>query len=80
MVVKLVGNVLYYGIAIALAFALKDNRAFCKYVCPITSMLKVTSRFSLFKIAGNIDKCNDCGACDKICPMDIRITDYIKNG
>jgi len=75
-----VGNALYYAIAITLAFVLKDNRAFCKYVCPITAMLKVTSRFSLFKIAGDIEKCNDCGACDKICPMDIRITDYIKNG
>jgi len=74
------GNVLYYAIAITLAFVLKDNRAFCKYVCPITAMLKVTSRFSLLKIAGDAKKCNDCGACEKICPTDIRITDYIKKG
>jgi len=76
----IVGNVLYYAIAITLAFALKDNRAFCKYVCPITAMLKVTSRFSLLKIAGDAEKCNDCGACEKVCPTDIRIIDYIKNG
>jgi ferredoxin-type protein NapH len=74
------GNVLYYGIAITLAFILKDNRAFCKYVCPITTILKVPGRFSLLKIAGDVEKCNDCGACEKVCPMDIRITDYIKNG
>jgi len=74
------GNVVYYAIAITLAFTLKDNRAFCKYVCPITAILKVSSRFALLKIGGNAEKCNDCGACDKICPMDIRITDYIKNG
>jgi polyferredoxin len=74
------GNVLYYSVAIGLAFALKDNRAFCKYVCPITLPLKATSRFSLWKIAGDADKCNNCGACEKVCPMDIRITDYIKNG
>ena len=74
------GNVLYYAIAITLAFALKDNRAFCKYVCPITTILKVPSRFALLKIAGDATKCNDCGACEKVCPMDIRITDYIKNG
>ena len=74
------GNVLYYAIAIALAFTLKDNRAFCKYVCPITVFFKVSSRFALLKIAGDAEKCNYCGACEKICPMDIRIMDYIKNG
>ncbi|MBI4333685.1 MAG: 4Fe-4S binding protein [Chloroflexi bacterium] len=74
------GNALYYSIAIILAFRLKDNRAFCKYICPITAILKVISRFSLYKMAGDAEKYNDCGACEKTCPMDIRITDYIKNG
>lgn len=74
------GNALYYTVAIILAFALKDNRAFCKYVCPITTFLKVTSRLSLLNISGDADKCNDCGACEKVCPMDIRIIDYIKTG
>ncbi len=36
----IVGNVLYYAIGILLAFAWKDNRAFCKYICPITVFLK----------------------------------------
>jgi len=74
------GNVLYYAIAIVLAFALKDNRAFCKYVCPIPAIMKTTSRFSLQKIAGDAEKCTDCGACEKVCPMDIRIRDYTQNG
>jgi ferredoxin-type protein NapH len=73
----LVGNVLYYAIGIVLAFTLKDNRAFCKYVCPIPTLQKITSRFALIKIAGDAAKCNDCGACNKMCPMDIRISEYI---
>ncbi len=40
----LIGNALYYGVGIALAFALKDNRAFCKYLCPITVFLKPMSK------------------------------------
>ncbi|MCD4844901.1 MAG: 4Fe-4S binding protein [Methanosarcinales archaeon] len=76
----LAGNVIYYSIGIILAFWLKDNRAFCKYVCPIPTILKITSRFSLLKIRGNSEKCNECGACMKTCPMDIRITDYTSNG
>ncbi len=73
------GNLLYYAIGIVLAFALKDNRAFCKYVCPIPTLQKIPARFALLKIAGNADKCTDCGACNKMCPMDINVSGYIKN-
>jgi ferredoxin-type protein NapH len=73
------GNVLYYGLGIGLAFALKDNRAFCKYICPIPTLQKITSRFSLIKIKGKTEACTNCGACNKICPMDIRVSDYILN-
>ena len=75
----IVGNLLYYAIGIWLAYALKDNRAFCKYVCPVSVPLKITSRFSLIKIGQATGQCNDCGACVKMCPMDIRIPDYILN-
>ena len=76
----LIGNALYYAIGITLAYVLKDNRAFCKYVCPVSVPLKVMSRFSMLKIGGDAAKCNDCGACVKLCPMDIRIPEYIKSG
>jgi polyferredoxin len=75
----LVGNLLYYVVGIVLAYTLKDNRAFCKYVCPVSVPLKLTSRFSLIKIGGDASKCNDCGACVKMCPMDIRVPEYILN-
>jgi ferredoxin-type protein NapH len=74
------GNILYYSIGIGLAYFLKDNRAFCKYICPVSVPLKVTSRFSLLKIGCTYQECNDCSACIKMCPMDIRIPDYIRNG
>lgn len=41
----LAGNALYYISGIALAFIFKDNRAFCKYLCPITVFLKPMSYF-----------------------------------
>lgn len=71
------GNILYYAFGIALAYVLQDNRAFCKYVCPIPTLQKITSRFALIKIAGHAEKCNDCGACNKMCPMDIRVSEYV---
>ncbi len=75
----IIGNLSYYAIGITLAYTLKDNRAFCKYVCPVSVPLKITSRFSVIKIGQGTGQCNDCDACEKVCPMDIRISDYILN-
>jgi ferredoxin-type protein NapH len=72
------GNLFYYALGITLASTLRDNRAFCKYACPLPVFMKVTSRFSLFKIKVNNDSCIRCGLCEKICPMDIRILEYAK--
>lgn len=74
------GNIFYFTSALILAFALKDNRAFCKYLCPIPTILKLTSRFALLKIEGDKEKCTECGACNNACPMNIKISEYIQNG
>ena len=70
-----IGNVAYYGVGTALAFAFRDNRAFCKYICPVTVFLKPMSYFSLFRISCDKDKCVSCGKCRKVCPMDVDVTD-----
>ena len=71
----LIGNILYYAIGIALAFAFKDNRAFCKYICPVTVFLKPASYFSLLRIKCDKQKCVSCGKCKSVCPMNVDITD-----
>ncbi len=71
----IIGNVLYYAVGITLALVFKDNRAFCKYICPITVFLKPMSYFSLAKIKCNKSKCINCGKCKKVCPMDVDVTD-----
>lgn len=69
------GNILYYGVGITLALFLKDNRAFCKYICPITIFLKPMSYFSLLRVKCDKEKCVSCGKCKRVCPMDVDITD-----
>lgn len=71
----IIGNVLYYAVGMILAFAFKDNRAFCKYICPITVFLKPMSYFSLLRIKCDKNKCVSCGKCKRVCPMDVNITD-----
>lgn len=71
----IIGNVLYYLVGIVLAIAFKDNRAFCKYICPITVFMKPMSYFSLFRVKCDTSKCVSCGKCKKVCPMDVDMTD-----
>ena len=71
----IIGNIIYYIIGIILAIIFKDNRAFCKYFCPITVFLKPSSYFSLVRIKVNKNKCISCYKCIKICPMNVDMID-----
>ncbi len=71
----LIGNAVYYAVGIALAFLFRDNRAFCKYICPITVFLKPASYFALLRIRCRKEKCVSCGKCKSVCPMDVDVTD-----
>ena len=71
----IIGNLFYYAAGIALAVVFKDNRAFCKYLCPITVFLKPMSYFSLFRVKCDKSRCVSCGKCRSVCPMDVDVTD-----
>jgi len=71
----IVGNILYYAVGIVLAFRYKDNRAFCKYLCPVTVFLKPMSYFSLLRVTCDKEKCISCGKCRQVCPMNVDMTD-----
>lgn len=71
----IIGNVLYYITGIVFAFVFKDNRAFCKYICPITIFLKPMSYFSLLRVNCDKSKCISCGKCKQVCPMNVDVTD-----
>jgi ferredoxin-type protein NapH len=76
------GNVIYWATGVALATGLRDNRAFCKYACPVSVLLRITARPALVKVAGDAAACVACAsqACHGQCPMGIRIADYVAAG
>lgn len=76
----LLGNALYYLLGIGLAVGLGDNRAFCKYVCPVAVPLKLTARLAMLRVKGDPKRCNACYGCVRRCPMDIRIPEYTHTG
>lgn len=73
------GNIIYYVSGIILAYKFEDNRAFCKYFCPITVFLKPASYYSLTRINFNEETCIDCNKCIKVCPMDVDILSNERN-
>ena len=70
-----IGNILYYAVGIILAYTFQDNRAFCKYICPITVFLKPMSYYALARVKCDKDKCISCGKCRRVCPMNVDVTD-----
>lgn len=71
----IIGNIIYYLIGITLALILKDNRAFCKYICPITLFLKPASYFAIMRVKCDDTKCIKCKKCLRNCPMNVDILD-----
>lgn len=67
------GNILYYAAGIILAIAFQDNRAFCKYICPITVFLKPASYFSYLRVRVDEEQCVSCGTCKAVCPMNVDV-------
>ncbi|HEU5089453.1 MAG TPA: 4Fe-4S binding protein, partial [Roseiflexaceae bacterium] len=58
---------------------LKDNRAFCKYACPITVLLKLGAPVALLNVRGDRARCCRRRVCESICPMDVRIAEYLEH-
>lgn len=61
LLLTLVGSVFY-------------NRVFCKYLCPMGAFLALFFKLGWFGIRRNPDTCVGCGACSKVCPVDIDVT------
>ncbi len=50
-----------------LIFSFFYGRQYCNLICPVGTFLSFFSKFSLFKISFDKDKCTLCGACEKVC-------------
>lgn len=47
--------------------AFMNGRTYCNTICPVGTVLGFVSKFSLFKIKVDEDKCIKCGLCEKNC-------------
>lgn len=47
--------------------AWRNGRTYCNTVCPVGTVLSLVSRFSIFKIRFDSEKCRSCSLCTKNC-------------
>lgn len=46
-------------------------RPFCKYICPLGAVYSVFNPLSVFRYRIDREKCTDCGACARVCKMQV---------
>lgn len=76
----LISNIVYYLVAILLAFKFRKKRAFCKIACPVSLIMKCQTTIALIQRVPTENSCISCGACNKQCPMDVDVMSYISQG
>jgi polyferredoxin len=76
----LIGKDLFTGflvgfivLAASLVGSLLFDRFFCKYLCPMGALLAVIRRLGWFRVRRNDATCTHCFACDKACPVNIKV-------
>lgn len=62
------GVILAWGILLALLILVRwKGRLYCNTLCPVGAILGLLSKFSLFRIRIDAEKCVSCGMCEKVC-------------
>ncbi len=46
-------------------------RPFCKYICPLGAIYSVFNPISVFRYRVDQEKCTNCGACARVCKMQV---------
>jgi polyferredoxin len=54
-------------LSLVIYLAFKFGRLYCNTICPVGTLLGLISKYSLFKIKIEDDKCKSCGKCEFVC-------------
>jgi ferredoxin-type protein NapH len=81
-------GVLFVTYLIIIAISVYYPRFYCKYMCPYAAAISIFSDYSLLKLKRLPTRCpgrKECGVCERVCDMQVRILDepfggYTGNG
>jgi polyferredoxin len=71
-----IGMLYVLKLVILLAFVIwmvHTKRPFCRFVCPLGAIWSPFNRVSTLRLAVDEASCTECGACQRVCPVDMRI-------
>ncbi len=54
-------------LVVLVVLAWRNGRTYCNTICPVGTVLGFISRYSLYRITIDTDKCNSCGLCARQC-------------
>jgi len=72
---QLAGGLFWWKFAVLLLVLVSSVfifRAFCRFLCPLGAIYSLFAKIALLGVKVDKSLCNDCGACIKVCQMDIR--------
>jgi len=58
---------------VIVALSIFTYRPFCKYICPLGAFYSFFNKIGFYKMEFVLDKCVNCGLCEKSCKMDINV-------
>ncbi len=58
-------------LALTVFLSILIYRPFCKYICPLGAVYSVFNPIAVFRYRVDKEKCTDCGACAKVCKMQV---------
>ncbi|MFC1839675.1 4Fe-4S binding protein [Thermodesulfobacteriota bacterium] len=58
------------AVVLVVIFSFFTYRPFCQLICPFGLISWIAERLSVYRVRINRDKCTECGACIKACPLE----------
>lgn len=61
------------------AWSIVSSRPFCRTTCPLGAFYAFFHRYRLIRLQFREDACTNCGACHKVCPVEIKFNEEPDN-